>query len=148
MNSGSTKLIAVAKAATSSISNSDLTSIGPGVFDNRSSTTGTAKKNTLANVNLPNVKEVGAGAFADAGLTSVYIPAITKADEFSFHSCKMTTFHCPSLTSVGQEAFENTSLTSLSPTSLQYVANDAFKGSAQLASVSLPAVKTLGDRAF
>lgn len=124
-----------------------------------------------------NIVAIGAGAFAETGLTSVKLPThVTSLSDSLFENCKdltsavmservtsigaktfkgcskLTTITINSrVTAIGESAFENcASLTSITiPNGVTRIDANAFAGCTNLTSITIPAsVKTIGDGAF
>jgi hypothetical protein len=141
---------------------STVTTIGEGAF---------AGLSKLYQLDLNNVTNIGAYAFAESGLNSVTLPAgltvlaegafygcsalssvnaenLTTIGDSAFYGCSaLKTIDLSSATTIGANAFKQSGLTSVTATAAIEIGASAFERS-KLVKVELPKAQILGDSAF
>ena len=124
------------------VSNSEVTSIGAGVFQECTS---------LISADFPEVTSIGQSAFYGCiSLTSVDFPEVTSMGSSAFSGCtSLAILDLPEVASIGNNAFGGcTSLTSANFPEVTSIGTNAFSGCTSLTSANFPEVTSIGPFAF
>ena len=108
-------------------------------------------KNSIKNMDLPQVTRLEARAFADCtNLETISLPNVTEIDYFAFYGCtNLETISLPNATEIGNMAFQRcTNLETISLPNVTYIGREAFDNCTNLETISLPNVTCIGDEAF
>ena len=102
----------------------------------------------LKSVNMPNVKEIGSGAFRFSDLESAVLPKVEKIGAGAFRSCgELTNVVIPNAKDIGDYAFSLcTSLEKIDLSKAEKIGANAFSGCDNLKEISVPRnVKITGE---
>lgn len=107
----------------------------------------------ISNVNLSDVKTIGANAFNECTmLKTINLENVTSIGAYAFNKCtKLKTINLENATSIGAYAFNGCSILQevVEPNKLSSIKECAFKDCSNLYIFKLPeTLKTIGDRSF
>lgn len=123
----------------SSFKNASISAIADQMFRNYSS---------LTSAVLPNVRNIGAYAFARTAIAAADFPAAVTVGSYAFESCaRLLTANFPECTAIGEWAFLYCGIQTAAFPKCVEVKNGAFYG-CKLKAVSFPACVSIGDVAF
>ena len=108
-------------------------------------------KNSIKNMDLPQVTRLEACAFADCtNLETISLPNVTEIDYATFDGCtNLETISLPNATKIGNAGFRScTNLETISLPNVTYIGNEAFSYCTNLETISLPNVTVIDDWAF
>ena len=108
-------------------------------------------KNSIKNMDLPQVTRLEACAFADCtNLETISLPNVTEIDYATFDGCtNLETISLPNATKIGNAGFRScTNLEIISLPDVTYIGNEAFSYCTNLETISLPNVTVIDDWAF
>lgn len=103
----------------------------------------------LASVDLGKLKTIPAYAFGNTALTSVTLPQETTViGDYAFAQTHFATIDFANVTELGENAFSESALSVAQSSKMTKIGANAFADCKSLASVDMPAVKTVGEGAF